>query len=133
MNVRNIISEIKSALAKLPGRDFSDGATELMGTLGYTSDLRPESQPATVDDFIKEYKALTLDTESEQSFRESAKSIRVLFQFTDQEVATQDSLFNVASFDTGNARSFLFTAVELKGDGYARGRYAAFTREINKR
>lgn len=36
-------------------------------------------------------------------------------------------------FDTDSARSFLFAAVELSGAAYPRDRYAAFTREINKR
>ena len=130
--VSEVVSEIKNALLKSSHRDFSAGATELLRALGYRSDLRPGSQPPTVDDFIREYEAPKPGTRSEQSLREDANSIRVLFQLTDQEVAMQDSLFSEASFDTGNARSFLFTAVELKGDGYARGRYASFTREINK-
>ena len=37
------------------------------------------------------------------------------------------------SFDKGNIKSFLFCAVELKGNRYSRTKYAEFTREINKR
>ena len=36
-------------------------------------------------------------------------------------------------FNSGNAKSFLFTTVELRGNEYPRGKYAQFTREINKR
>ena len=60
----------------------------------------------------------------------------MLFQVTDDELAEASGrlmLFTDGAFQDGNAKSFLFTAVELKGDGYARGRYATFTREINKR
>ena len=68
-------------------------------------------------------------------FADNAQSVRILFQFTDAEITstTQRALLNDEGFSTGNARSFLFVAVELKGDNYARGQYVAFTREINKR
>ena len=42
-------------------------------------------------------------------------------------------MFDGGGFDTGNAQSFLFAAVALRGSAYPRGRYAAFTRELNKR
>ena len=133
MIVSDIASQIKDTLARMPSRKFSVATTELLGTLGYRSDLVPDGQTATVDDFVRQYRAPTPDTKSEQSFRKSAASVCILFQFTDQEVAAQGSLFNVASFDTSNARSFLFVAVELKAGSYPRGYYASFTREVNKR
>ena len=60
--------------------------------------------------------------------------MHILFQFTGSEIQaqTQSALFDAAGFDTGNARSFLFAAVQLTGDAYPRGRYAAFTRELNQ-
>ena len=133
MNVSNVVSEIRDALGRLPGRELSVAATELLGVLGYRSDLLPDSQPATVDDFIRQHPATTPDTKTEQSLKDSVVSIHVLFQFTDQEIGSQGSLFKIASFDTGNARSFLFTAVELEAVSYSRGDYATFAREINKR
>ena len=133
MNQTDVASDIRGALAMLPGREFSTVATNLLGVLGYRSDLVPDSQPATVDDFIRQHPATTPGTQTEQSFREAVESIHLLFQFTDQEITAQGSLFNVASFDTGIARSFLFIAVELKDTSYPRGNYATFAREINKR
>ena len=133
MNQTDVASDIRGALATLPGREFPAAATDLLGVIGYRSDLVPDSQPATVDDFIQQYPAPTPDTKTERALREAVESIRVLFQFTDQEITTQGSLFNVASFDTGISRSFLFTAVELKDTSYPRGDYATFAREINKR
>ena len=133
MNLTDVASEIRGALAKLPGREFSAAATDLLGVLGYRSNLVPDGQSATVDDFIRQHEAPTPDTNAEQSFRDNAKSIRVLFQFTEGEIAAQSSLFDTGSFDTGNAQSFLFAAVELNDDSCSRGSYATFAREINKR
>ena len=133
MNRADVASKIRIALDKLPGREFAEAATNLLGVLGYSSALLPDGQTGLVDDFIHQYPAITPGTQTERFFNESAVSIRVLFQFTDQEIAEQGSLFNVASFDTGNARSFLFAAVELKDASYPRGHYSTFAREINKR
>lgn len=107
MNKIGAASEIKFGLAKLPGREFAEAATDILAVLGYSSTLVPDGQSATVDDFIRQHPATTPGTQTEQSFREAVESIRVLFQFTDQEITTQGSLFNVASFDTGISRSFL--------------------------
>ena len=133
MNKTSVASEIRVALAEVPGREFAEAATDLLASLGYSSALMPDGQTSLIDDFIQQYPATTPGTQTERSFRESADSIRVLFQYTDQEIAAQSSLFDVGSFDTGNARSFLFAAVELKEASYPRGAYATFAREINKR
>ena len=133
MNASDVVSEVRSSLAGLPGQEFFAAAKGLLSALGYRSDLQPESEPASVDDFISEYQAPNPGTDAERFFRDSAKSACVFLQFTDQEIVAQGSLFDVASFDTGNARSFLFAAVELKEDSYSRGSYATIAREINKR
>ena len=114
--------------------DFADAAPALLKTLGYESERRPRAT-TSVDDFLKEFPAERSDTDSERRFREATASVRVLFQVTDEEIRAargQRALWENTDFSTANVRSFLFTAVELRGESYARGRYAAFTREINK-
>ena len=133
MNTSGKASEIKGALVALPGQDLSVTATELLGVLGYKSDLVPDTQSTSPDDFIKQYEAPNPDTKTEHSFRESAESIRILFQLTDQEIATQSSFFDEVTFNTGNHKSFLFVAVGLKEGSYSRGDYATLAREVNKR
>ena len=126
---------IRTALAATTGGVFAEKATNLLAVLGYRSDHMPATNPASVGDFIAEHPAPNPGTQSEAVFADNAQSVRILFQFTDAEIAstTQRALLNAAGFSTGNARSFLFVAVELKGDNHARGQYVAFTREINKR
>ena len=126
---------IQTVLAATTGGVFAEKATNLLAVLGYRSDHVPPTNPASVGDFIAEYPAPKPGTQSEAVFADNAQSVRILFQFTDAEITstTQGALLNAEGFNTGNARSFLFVAVELKGDNYARGQYVAFTREINKR
>ena len=126
---------IRTALAAMTGGVFSEKAGNLLAALGYRSDHVPPTLPASVGDFIAEHPAPNPGTQSETAFADNAQSVRILFQFTDAEITstTQRALLNDEELSTGNARSFLFVAVELKGDNYARGQYVAFTREINKR
>ena len=131
-NVRDLIAD---ALAAGIDQDCPDAATVLLDTLGYHSELIPLDQSGDVGDFVRVYPARHPDTRSEKEFLDHAESVQILFQFTGTEiqVETQQALFDTVSFDTGNARSFLFTAVQLRGGDYTRGRYATFTRELNKR
>ena len=138
MSTPNIRDLIDDALAAGIGKDWPDAATALLGTLGYRSELTPLGQTGDAGDFVRLYPARRLDTRSEQAFLAHAESVQILFQFTGAEIQaeTQQVLFDTGSFDTGNALSFLFAAVQLRprrsGD-YTRTQYAEFARELNRR
>ncbi len=125
---------IKSTLAAISAGDLLEKSKDLLATLGYCSERTLELS-GTVDDFIQEFEALNPNTKTEQEFRNNAESVKLVFQFTSDEIADdlQQTLFESASFDKGNTDSFLFCAVELKDNNYSRTKYAEFTREINKR
>ena len=61
--------------------------------------------------------------------------VQVLSQVTDTEIdlSSQRQLLGDEGYDPANIRSFVFAAVDLKEDTYPRGKYAQFTREVNKR
>ncbi len=127
---------VRAALTSMDGGQFPERAAALLAVLGYSSERTLLDQSGGVDEFLGRFPTEALNTKSESEFREAVASIRVLFQVTDEEIEESGGnlkLFRDNQFQVGNVRSFLFTAVELKGDGYARGSYAAFTREINKR
>ena len=133
MTTSNILSEIETALDGITQGDFVDAGRRLLETLGYSSD-RILNLSGTVDDFIAEFSAPNPNTQTEMRFRERAASAHILFQFTDSEIsAAQPSLLDRGEFDKGEARSFMFFAVELRGKSYPRGAYIELTREINKR
>ena len=135
MTNSDILNKIRSALAAIPTYDFLTAAKDLLEILGYQSErtLKLSGHP---EDFIQQFPAPNENTKTEQAFCENAQSVRFIFQLTSDEIASsnQQTLnFEAASFDKGNTNSFIFSAVELKKDTYARGQYAQFTREINKR
>ena len=126
--------EVTDALCTIGDCDFGAAAERLLSALGYRSERRlPMS--GDVDDFIRTLPARNPNTQTERRFREHANSVKILFQITDSEIeaSTNPTLFADTEFDTGNARSFLFAAVTLKGESYSRHLYAEFTREVNKR
>ena len=135
MNTTDLREDIQAALVAIPYGDFLAATKALLEVLGYQSDRTLELL-GSVDDFIHEFPALKPDTKTEQAFREHVQSVRLVFQVTSDEIAAVDQPtlgFEADSFDKGQQQSFMFFAVELKEASYARGQYAQFTREINKR
>ena len=127
---------IEYALKAAPQRDLAQAAEGLLDVLGYRSERRPPEQSGRVDDFLDDYSADNPDTLTEREFRKNAQAVRILFQVTGDEIPArvdQGSFFETDGFDAGNAQSFMFASVELSESSYARGPYARFTREINKR
>ena len=126
-----MLDEIKEALARIGGGGFAEAAKQLLGALGYQSRRIPSGDGDT-DNFLKKYPAPNPDTKSERDLRQCAKSLRALFQITDTEIR-YDGKPLFGEYEKGNNESFLFVAAELRDTDYARGHYASFTREVNKR
>ena len=126
--------EIESALAAMIDDDFLETSKDLLAVLGYHSD-RTANFPGTADDFIRRFPARNKNTDTEQEFLNNVESVELVFQVSSEEIAPNDqqTLFEAPTFDEGYVRSFTFFAIELKDPDYPRGKYAQFTREVNKR
>ena len=126
--------EIESALEAMIDGDFLQTSKKLLAVLGYCSE-RTTTLPGTAEDFIQRFPARNRNTETEQEFVDSVESVKLIFQVTSEEIASNDqpTLFESPAFDKGYVKSFTFFAIELKDKDYPRGKYAQFTREINKR
>ena len=124
--------EIESALAAIASGNFLQTSKDLLAVLGYRSQ-RTLNLSGNVDDFIQRFPAENENTKTEQEFREDAESVELVFQVTDNEIASSQLKLFESSFDKGNAESFMFFTVKLKDKDYPRGKYAQFTREVNKR
>ena len=126
--------EIESALAAMIDDDFLETSKDLLAALGYRSE-RTANLPGTADDFIQRFPARNRNTETEAEFIDSVESVELVFQVSSEEIAPNDqqTLFEAPTFDGGYVRSFTFFAIELKDSDYPRGKYAQFTREVNKR
>ncbi len=122
---------IKAALANIGEGDFEPSARELLFEMGYSGLPEDEDISGDVNEFVSEYEADNPDTASEREFRECVESVRLLFEMYNEDIAEglQGRFFR----RDGTHSRFIFFAVELRGATYPRGKYAQFTREINKR
>ncbi len=133
MNDTAYKQEIRKAIRCCQTGEWCESAVHLLDVLGYRSE-RTLALAGNADAFIRQFPASNENTKTAQAFRDNVQSVRILFQVTNAEITVvRRTRFNAGDFDRGNARSFLFAAVELNGASYPRGQYAAFTREINKR
>ncbi len=126
--------EIESALAAMIDDDFLETSKDLLAVLGYRSE-RTMTLPGTAEDFIRRFPARNRNTETEAEFRQNVESVKLVFQVRSEEIAPNDqpTLFESPAFDEGYVKSFTFFAIELTDKDYPRGKYAQFTREVNKR
>ena len=130
MNNGDLKERVRVALTGVPNKDFLSMTKDLLNVIGYQSErtLELSGHP---EDFIQQFPAPNENTRTEQVFCENAQSVQLVFQLTSQEIASTGLGIDV--FDKGQQQSFIFFSVVLKETNYARGQYAEFTREINKR
>jgi type I restriction-modification system DNA methylase subunit len=125
---------IQAALFSVENSPLRDSAIGLLSTLGYRSDRTinfGNSNPKAFLNFILSQSTEAPFSESKALF-ESWKSADLLFQLTDEELASSQSLFQDNDVKPGLLRSYLFFAIELTGEGYARGKLTGIARQINR-
>lgn len=125
---------IQAALSSLENLPLRDSAIGLLSTLGYGSERTinfRNPNPEAFLAFINSQSAETPFNESKALF-ESWKSADLLFQLTDEELASSKRLFQDTDVKPGLLRSYLFFAIELTGEGYARGKLTSIARQINR-
>ena len=140
----DIRDSIRTELRFISGHDFSSSAQKLLDVLGYKSQRTLPNQTGKVDDFINMFPAYLpgdrneRNTKSDEILHGSIHHLRFLYQLTDDEITADKGqislpIFEINEFDQGWAKSFIFVVAELKSESYPRGKYAQFTREINRR
>ena len=131
----DIRKKIQASIAAISYSDFLEGAKDLLEVLGYQSNRTLELSGG-VDSFVQALPAIKSNTKTERAFREHVQSVRMIFQLTNDEIASVSQRTPTdmsALIDEGRQQSVLFFAVELKRDDYPLGIYDEFTREIDKR
>ena len=130
---------IQSALQVFTATPLRDAATALLGTLGYQSDRTLDlegSKPQAFLDLIAS-QGDTAKFDKRKALFTDWTSADILFQLTDEELASTSSRCNDTTLRTGLLRSYLFFSIELNGKQavngeYARGKLSAIARQINR-
>jgi adenine-specific DNA-methyltransferase len=125
---------LKSALVNFVRTPLREAATGLLSELGYKSDRTINLENSNPKDFLDFIRINSTDI----SFNENKalftdwKSADLLFQLTGEDLSGHQNLFKETSIDPKLLQSYLFFAIELTGDNYARGKLTGIVRQINR-
>lgn len=113
--------------------ELRPAALTLLDTLGYASEktMELDGSPAAFLDQFNQHPEATRFSE-EKALVSDWQEIQLLFQLTDQELGGQVDLFDESAVSQSLMQSYLFFAVKLGGEGYARGKLADITRQLNR-
>ncbi|OQY19082.1 MAG: hypothetical protein B6I36_05205 [Desulfobacteraceae bacterium 4572_35.1] len=127
--------DINKNLQSFTTISLHDASIALLGTLGYKSDktiVVPDSDPNAFLELLSEHNSGVVIDKEKALFGDWEKA-DILFQLTDEELSTQQtSLFKNDSVNSGLLQSYLFFAIELKQQDYARGKLTAIARQLNR-
>ena len=113
------------------GGSPKDSASALFGALGYRSQRTVDI--GSVNEFVGLLNDQRPLTERQHELFKSWNSADIVFQITEEEIASQSSLFAMDGFDRGRAQSLLFVAANLVQDrSYSRTELAEMTRTVNR-
>ena len=129
-------ASIESNLRAFTSAPLQQASLTLLGTLGYSSDktiVLERSKPQAFLDLIQEHKPDTTFDQEKALFADW-ESADLLFQLTDKEISLRrtTTLFPDNEVNHSLLRSYLFFAIELSGNDYARGKLTAIARQINR-
>ncbi|MER8822606.1 N-6 DNA methylase [Mesorhizobium sp. M0991] len=127
-------SAIAAVLGEFQARPVAQAARSLLAELGYTSDRTihlSNSSPQAFREFIRANGPDVPFSEAKALYSDW-RSADLLFQLTDEELSGNRSLFQETAVNPGLLRSYLFFAIELTGDNYARGQLTGIARQINR-
>jgi len=122
---------MKAELASFQTLPLKDAARQLLAKLGYKSEKFLVGAGSKPQDFLADF-ATGRPFDQAKALVSDWKSADLLFQLTDQELSRESSLFTDNSVQAALLKSYIFIAIELKGSDYARGKFSAITRQINR-
>jgi len=122
---------MNSTLANFQTLPLKEASRQFLAELGYKSDKFIVGAGSTPQDFLDDFATGHAFDQAKALF-DDWKSADLLFQLTEQELSRESSLFTDDSVQRGLLKSYIFIAIELKGTDYARGKFSAITRQINR-
>ena len=125
---------IKSTLQAFESTPLRDASLSLLNTLGYHSEKTitvPKSDPEAFLKLLAEHNPdVTID--KNKALFNDWKKADVLFQFTDEELKKEGASLKAGAANTQLLQSYLFFAIELNKQDYARGKLIAIARQLNR-
>jgi hypothetical protein len=125
---------ITAKLQDFTSQPLKNTAKQLLNTLGYASDKTinvEQSKPEAFLELLAEHNPNVV-IDKDKALFDDWLSADVLFQLTDEELTDQNTLFKNDAVNAGLLQSYLFFAIELNKEDYARGKLTAIARQLNR-
>lgn len=129
VDIKNLIKE---SIQSFKSGNLTDNCLTLFNILGYTTDRQARLDNTSFEEFRENYIDITSRFNEEKALVSEWAYVDILFQLSKAEVLKQISLFDTKEVDSTIIETYLFVAIELKGNEYSRGQLSQITREINK-
>lgn len=127
------LEAITAELKSFKGSDaLHESAIALLGTLGYRSQKTQRLSTSTFAAFAEAFSIAPDAIKMDKALITQWAQIDFLFQLGDTEVSGMASLFGGGKVNKNEYQSFLFVAIELRGNDYKRAELVNITRELNK-
>ena len=121
--------KITRALSEFAGETpLREGAKNLLNALGYASNRTEEG---SVLDFLRSLIYEKGLTDRQNKLFDAFSNVEIVFQFTDDEITSEDLPSDDPGFENERVESFLFLAVDMQPRTYSRTDLADTTRTIN--
>jgi len=123
--------DIAAALKALESQPLAEASLRLFAALGYKSDRRiPIATPKQFSEQLDPHGKLT---DREREALQQFKSLHLLFQISDAELAAHADMFDDSNaVQTTKIESYLFFAAELAPGHYTRTALSTLVRAVNK-
>jgi len=123
--------QIARAVIAFQSDKLFENGINLFTTLGYNTGRQNPLEDSTFKGFRSMFIDQTSSFNQKNALVKDWGNIELLFQLTDQEMVLQEDLFK-PTVERDHPASFLFFALQLKGESYSTHQLAQISREINK-
>ena len=129
--------QIKKAINDFKSVNLFETGINLFQILGYNTQRQSKVDNRTFEGFYNDFIDGNDNIPDVEKFKDKAltsdwQSIEMLFQLTESEMSSRDSLFDTARVDNTIIEAYLFFAIELKETDYSRTKLSNITRSLNR-
>lgn len=123
-----IKAEIKNSLLEFSNGNLLQSSLKLFSILGYAT--KRQYAVSSLDDFKNRF--LTEVFNEDKSLFSEWKDAQFLFQLGANDLNSEETTITTETVNNKVIESYLFFAIELKGESYTKKQLSDITREINK-
>ncbi len=124
--------KLTAALLEFDKKGLYDAGLNLFNVLGYNTSRTEQLDDNTFKGFAEMFVQDRAGFNSAKALVDDWSQVEFLFQLSESELSSQIDMFDGKQFNKTIYESYVFFAIELKGETYTRSLLAQITREFNK-